>query len=149
MISNFKQDLKKIQLIQKLNSKGFILLEKIVDKHISKYKIKLKETCLIRLFKFEIIRFYSDYISKKNEKYLKNNFPKLKYDSLFPNITFNKKKAKVNFNFAKARLLNLKKKKRFNKFKELLIKAISFLISSNKTVGIRANSISVYDIFLN
>lgn len=65
MISNFKQDLKKIQLIQKLNSKGFILLEKIVDKHISKYKIKLKETCLIRLFKFEIIRFYSDYISKK------------------------------------------------------------------------------------
>ena len=147
MIFNFKQDLKKIKLIQQKNAKEFGLLEKIVDNHIGKHKIKLKQTCLIRLFRFEIIRFYSDYISKKNEQYLKNNFPKLKYDSLFPNITFNQKKAKVNFNFEKVRLLNLKKKNGISKFKELLIEFISFLLSGDKIVGIRANSISVYNIF--
>ena len=123
MIFNFKQDLKKIKLIQQKNAKEFGLLEKIVDNHIGKHKIKLKQTCLIRLFRFEIIRFYSDYISKKNEQYLKNNFPKLKYDSLFPNITFNQKKAKVNFNFEKVRLLNLKKKNgiQFNSQKRKLL----------------------------
>ena len=63
MILNFKQDLKKIKFIQQLNAKEFFA-EKIVDNHI-KIQNKLKETCLIRLFRFEIIRFYSDYISKK------------------------------------------------------------------------------------
>tara|TARA_B100000989_G_scaffold288929_1_gene260152 strand:- start:4301 stop:5791 length:1491 start_codon:yes stop_codon:yes gene_type:complete len=146
MIFNFKQDLKKIKFIQQLNAKEFSLLEKIVDNHIGKHKIKLKETCLIRLFRFEIMRFYSDYISKKNEKHLKNNFPKLKYN-IFPNINFNRKKVKVNFNFTKARLLNFKKKSRISKFKKILINIYNFLIPSNKIVGLRASSISVYDIF--
>ena len=126
----------------------FGLLEKIVDNHIGKHKIKLKETCLIRLFRFEIIRFYSDYISKKNEKYLKNNFPKLKCN-VFPNINFNQKKVSVNFNFTKARLLNFNKKNRISKFKKLLINVYNFLIPGNKVVGLRTNSISVYEIFLN
>ena len=58
MIFNYKQDLKKIKFIQQLNAKEFGLLEKIVDNHIGKHKIKLKETCLIRLFRFEIIRYF-------------------------------------------------------------------------------------------
>ena len=51
-------------------------------------------------------------ISQKNEKYLKNNFPKLKCN-VFPNINFNQKKVSVNFNFTKARLLNFNKKIEF------------------------------------
>ena len=44
-------------------------MENIVERHINNNRKKLNQKCLIRLFKFEIIRFYADFISKKNVAY--------------------------------------------------------------------------------
>ena len=144
MILNFKKVKKKIDLIQDLNSQKFNLLEKIVDKHIHKHSFKLHQKCLIRLFRFEIIRFYSDYISKYNNEKIKSKFPKFNYEYYFPNINLEKKKIKVNFNFLKFKKI-LYRKKIFS-FKVLLIQKISFILGHKITVGIRASSISTYEI---
>jgi hypothetical protein len=145
MTLNFRKDKKKIDLIQKLNSQKFNLLEKIVDRHINIHKFKLHDSCLIRLFRFEIIRFYSDYISKYNEKKIVNDFPKFNFEYLFPNIHLRKKKIKVNFNFTKFKKTLFKKKKNFKIF---LIEKISTFIGNKITVGIRASSISTSEIIL-
>ena len=146
MILNNKTK-RNINIIQKNNSKEFTLLENIVERHINNNHKKQKQKCLIRLFKFEIIRFYADFISKKNDNKINNNYKNSHYKLYFPNINIIKKKIKINFNFYKfQKTIDVEKK--FN-IKSYLIEKLSSILGNKLIVGLRPNSISIYKIIFN
>jgi len=146
MISKTDKIIKKINLVQKLNDKEFRILESIVDFHIRKNQKNLKSRCLIRFYKFDIIRFYSDYISKKNDKYTDNNFNKSSNKYIFPNMHIQKKRIIVNFDYSQYKKIIWKKRSFLQKIKIFLVETLSLIFNKGKLVGLLDNTIPISEL---